>query len=196
MRRAFTLLELLLVLVVLGVVTAVAAARLAGLRGTQVLEQGAHRFTDQVVRCQTLSTQLGQTVRLRVDLAAGTCMVQLIGTATAGTTSTSASGEAGTSDPVDGQDPTLDLRDGADALTVDYRGSDGQQVAGQNGSSTQIDLLFQPDGICDRPGILVLDNGKQALAVRCYRLARLPGRLSERPIDSSDMPTLLTTTDG
>jgi type II secretion system protein H len=173
MRRAFTLLELLLVLVVLGVVTAVAAARLNGLRGTQALEQCARRFSDQVLRSQELSTRLGQAVRLRLDLGAVTCTVQIL----SGTTTT---------DPVDGQDAKLDLRDGADSLTLTYRATSGQAADG-----TQVDLLFLPDGVCDLPGVLVLDDGRQALALRCYRLARLPTWLNERPVASAEIEPLL-----
>ena len=150
MRRAFTLLELLLVLVLLGFMSAIAAARLSGMRSSQAVEQAAQQVFDQSLRCRQLAADSGQAVRLRLDLAdpdhriLGT--VQLIVA-------------DGARDPGDGHDPRIELSDGTESLTVNFVRNDGV-----SGGGTQIDVLFLPDARCEPAGRLTFASKTQSRA--------------------------------
>ncbi len=151
MRRAFTLLELLLVLVLLGFMSAIAAARLGGMRSTQAVELAAQQVHDQSLRCRQLAADSGQAVRLRLDLTDPDhrilSTVQLLAA-------------DGARDPADGQDPRVELSDGTEALTVTFARNDGVSGGG-SGGGTQIDLLFLPDARCEPAGRLTFANQTQ-----------------------------------
>ncbi len=149
-RRAFTLLELILVLAVIGFLTAVAAARLGGLRSGQTVEQAATRIADQIGRCQGLAAGRSQAVRLRLDLDTRRSAVALLA-------------PGGESDPPDGQEALNDLADGSDALALAFTPDGGATT-----TSGAVDLLFLPDGICAAPGLITLALGERRAGVRCH----------------------------
>lgn len=163
-RRAFTLLELILVLVVLGVLSALAAARLGGLRTGQGVEQAARQVLDQARRSQHLAVAGAAMVRLRLDLDARTAWVQVVdGTATR--------------DPADGHQPLTELWSGATALATTYTYDDGRVA-----TSGIVDLLFLPDAVCDSPGVLLVSSEGRSAAVRC-RLGAQPPAME--PVDGA-----------
>lgn len=132
-RRAFTLLELILVLAILGILASVVAARLSGLRGTQGVEIAARQVAEQAQRARHLAMQLAVPVRLRLDLDAPSAEVRVIhGSATA--------------EPGDGGDALTALRSGAESLTATFARDD--RVA----SAKSVDILFWPDGRSDPAG--------------------------------------------
>lgn len=147
MRRAFTLLELLLVLVLLGFMSTIAAARLGGMRSSQAVEQTAQQVHDQSLRCRQLAFDSGQAVRLRLDLTDPDhriiSTVQMLG------------GD-GPHNPNDGVDPRSELSDGTESLTVTFVRTDGVSA-----NNTQIDLLFLPDARCEPAGKLTVANRTQ-----------------------------------
>ena len=148
-RRAFTLLELLLVLAIIGLASGVAAVRLGGLRTHQVVDQAAQQVVDQARRCRELALARGVPVRLRLDTTTSQAGVRLLGA------------QGGEADPADGQPMDLTLREGADTLTVTLQRDDGQAA-----SDGVIDLLFRPDGRCDPPGLVVLAGSGFQTGVR------------------------------
>lgn len=156
MRRAFTLLELLLVLVLLGVMSAITAAKLGGMRGSQAVEQAAQQVHDQGLRCQHLAAGSGQAVRLRLDPRELTATVQVL------------AGD-GLRDPGDGQDPRVTLGDGTETLTMTFARSDGVKS-----TERLIDVLFLPDARCEPAGRLTFANRTRTAAVRWHAGARPP----------------------
>lgn len=148
MRRAFTLLELLLVLAIIALGSAVVAVRLGGLRPAQAVDQAAQQILDQTWRCRQLARSQGAAVRLRVEPALKTATVQVLGI-------------SGPTDPTDAQPAEIVLFEGADTITASYLRDDG--VAS---TEDQLDVLFRPDGRCDPPGVLTLACGDHAANVR------------------------------
>ncbi len=157
LRRAFTLLELILVLVLLGVLAALAAARLNGLRDSQGLDQAAQQVINQTLRCQQLASSGAQVVKLSFDLDQLLATTQIVDTTGA------------MRDPSDGHDAQIALWSGATKLTAAYNRDDGTVA-----SSGIVDLMFYPDAVCDSPGLLVLANGERRTAVRCRPGAEPP----------------------
>ena len=160
MRRAFTLLELILVLVVLGVLTAIAAARLGGLRHSQGAEQAAQQALDQFARGQHLAAARSQAVRVRLDLDAQTSTIQALD-------------PAGEKDPPDGQPALVALHDGSDVLTASWTPAGGTPQ-----TSGTVDVLFLPDVVCAQPGTLTVTCGGRQVAVQCFLGAQPPARVA------------------
>jgi prepilin-type N-terminal cleavage/methylation domain-containing protein len=156
-RRAFTLLELILVLMVLGLMTALAAARLGGLRTSTNVDLAVRQVVDQARRCQRLATSRGQAVRLRLDLDNRMVSVQM-------------HGSQGLQAPPDGLDTLTILSDSSDALTATFIRADGVAT-----STGVVDLMFLPDAVCDTPGLLTIACRDHRAAMRFHLGARPPG---------------------
>lgn len=152
-RRAFTLLELLLVLTVLGIVASVSAARLGGLRTSQGVVEAAGLIAEQARRCQHLAQNRAQAVRLRLDATALTATVELL--------------PAGA--PSDGHDARVALHAGAEEMTLRFVRDDGVADPGQC-----FDLVFLPDARCDPPGVVTLSSGGRTATVRINAGSRPP----------------------
>jgi type II secretion system protein H len=148
-RRAFTLLELLLVLAIIGLVSAVVAARLGGMRPTQAVDQAAQQVLDQAWRCRQLARAQAAAVRLRIDPTNRITTVQMVAAGTL-------------TDPPDALPVQVALYEGADELTATYQRDDGATA-----TAALIDVLFRPDGRCDPSGILTLTCAGHQAAVRC-----------------------------
>ncbi len=170
-RRAFTLLELLLVLAILGLVSAVVAARLGNLRPTQAVDQAAQQVLDQAWRCRQLARSQAVPVRLRIDPATRIATVQLVTAATL-------------SDPPDALPVQITLYAGADELTATYQRDDGAA-----GSTAVIDVLFRPDGRCEPPGLLTLTCAGQQAAVRYPSGQRPALRLTADALAAGNLAT-------
>lgn len=147
-RRAFTLLELVLVLAVLGILASVVAARLSGLRGTQGVELAARAVAGQAQRARQLAVAQAEPVRLRLDLAAPSAEVRILR-------------GGSTVDPADGGSVVTTLRSGSENLTASFVRDDG--VAD---SATTVDLLFWPDGRSDPAGTWRIAAPGRAATVR------------------------------
>ena len=164
MRRAFTLLELLLVLAIIALGSAVVAVRLGGLRPTQAVDQAAQQVLDQTWRCRRLAQSNGILVRLRIEAEQKTATVQVLGGAgVAGTggVGDSAAGTSAETDPPDALPVLATLYEGAEDLTATFQRDDGVIS-----NEAQIDVLFRPDGRCDPPGLLTLTCAGQVSQVR------------------------------
>jgi type II secretion system protein H len=146
-RRAFTLLELILVLAVLGILASVVAARLSGLRGTQGVEIAARQVLEQAQRARHLAIHLAEPVRLRFDLAAPSVAVQIIRAGAA-------------TDPGDGGAATTALRNGSESLTATFVRDDRLAAA------KTVDVVFWPDGRSDPAGTWTIATQGRSATVR------------------------------
>jgi type II secretion system protein H len=166
-RRAFTLLELILVLVVVGLGASLAAARLGGMRGSVGVDQAAQSLVDQARRCQQLAASSGQSVRLRIDPQTRTLqVVQLDGTKEQA--------------PGDGGDEHITLSQSADDLTIGFARGDGVK-GGAKTSGDTVDLLFSPDRRCDPAGTVTFTAKTRSASVRLFAGARLPALVAAAP---------------
>jgi prepilin-type N-terminal cleavage/methylation domain-containing protein len=154
-RRAFTLLELVLVLAVLGMVASVVASRLALLRGSREAEVVARRFAEQVLRAQRLSASAAQPVRLHFDPAQPACSLAVLrdGVETA---------------PGDGHDAAVTLRGSQVDLACAWVGADTSAAPGA------VDLLFTPDARCQSAGTATFSGGGRRVSVTVAEGSRPP----------------------
>jgi len=169
-RRAFTLLELILVLMVVGLGASLAAARLSGMRGTVGVDMAAQSLVDQARRCQHLAVTSGQAVRLRLDLTQRELHIALLD-------------GAQEREPTDGESGSVSLAQSVDDLTVTFARGDAVQNGTKNGKEeSTIDLLFTPDQRCDPAGIITISSRSRSVSVRLSAGARLPALVAETQV--------------
>jgi type II secretion system protein H len=151
-RAAFTLLELVLVLALIGILAGISVHYLSPLRHGQAVEQAARQLLDDIQRCQDLSVQHTELIRLRINLDERDAAIAMTG--------------AG-SDQQDAfaADHSLSSQD----LSIRFFNLDGsEQDAGS------VDLLFLPDQRCENAGIFVLSMNQYSIQVECFSNARPP----------------------
>jgi type II secretion system protein H len=144
-RRAFTLLELILVLAIAGIVASVVAARVGSLRPARIADDAARTIADLADRARHEASARGAPTRLRVALDDRRAQVAW-------------------RDPVGAwrsiDDAAADWSSSVDDLRLDFQRDDAQPV------ERTVDALFLPDRRCDAPGSFTIAIAARSLTVR------------------------------